>query len=72
MLWEVEILPKGTDLERKRVGEEYDLLTHAGHGGTLATKSGPVTLPPGETAIARTSRGYFLIGACPVLRQSSS
>jgi phosphoribosylformylglycinamidine synthase len=63
MLWEVEILPKGTDLERKRVGEEYDLLTHAGHGGTLATKSGPVTLPPGETAIARTSRGYFLIGA---------
>jgi phosphoribosylformylglycinamidine synthase len=63
MLWEVEICPKGMDAERKRVGEEYDLLTHAGRGGVMSTLSGPVTLLPGQTAIERTSRGYFLLGS---------
>src|SRR5438128_1515516 len=62
MLWEVEISPRGHDPERARVCEEYDLLTHAGHGGTLATARGTVTLAPGEQVIARTARGYFLRG----------
>ena len=29
MLWEIEIRPKGDDAERRRVGEEFRLLTHA-------------------------------------------
>jgi phosphoribosylformylglycinamidine synthase len=62
MLWEIEIRPRGHDPERLRVCEEYDLLTHAGHGGTIATPRGPVELPPGDKAIAGTARGYFLQG----------
>lgn len=62
MLWEVEIRPKGHDAERDRVAEEYDLLTHAGHGGTIKTLKGPVLLPPGREAIGHTTRGYFLRG----------
>src|SRR5207248_6567393 len=62
MLWEVEIQPIGRDLERERVCEEYDLLTHAGHGGTLTTSSGVVPLRPGAEVIARSSRGYLLQG----------
>ena len=62
MLWEVEIFPKGHDGERARVAEEYDLLTHAGHGGMLQTKSGPIPLEPGLGAIEKTSRGFFVIG----------
>lgn len=62
MLWEVEILPKGKDYERERVCEEYDLLTHAGHGGTIKTRKGQVSLPSGTEVISRTSRGYFLRG----------
>ena len=53
MLWEVEIFPKGPDGERLRVAEEYDLLTHAGHGGTL---------PSGTEAVQKTSRGFLLQG----------
>jgi phosphoribosylformylglycinamidine synthase len=62
MLWEVEIRPKGHDAERDRVAGEYDLLTHAGHGGTIKTRKGPVALPPGREAIEHTTRGYFLRG----------
>jgi phosphoribosylformylglycinamidine (FGAM) synthase PurS component len=47
MLWEVEIQPKGRDLERDRVDEEYNLLTHTGKGAA---------------GIARTARGYVLQG----------
>jgi phosphoribosylformylglycinamidine synthase len=47
MLWEVEIQAKGRDLERDRIGEEFDLLTH----GPRATEF-----------IARTTRGYLLQG----------
>jgi phosphoribosylformylglycinamidine synthase len=62
MLWEVEIQPKGADPERDRVCEEYDLLTHAGRGGTMAGASGPVTLAAGATLISRSARGYILEG----------
>jgi phosphoribosylformylglycinamidine synthase len=62
MLWEVEIRPRGHDAERDRVAEEYDLLTHAGHGGTIRTRKGAVALPPGREAIEHTTRGYFLRG----------
>jgi phosphoribosylformylglycinamidine synthase len=62
MLWEVEIQPKGRDPERERVAEEYDLLTHAGHGGAIQTLSGRISLPPGAQVIERTSRGYYLRG----------
>ncbi|MCI0458346.1 MAG: AIR synthase-related protein [Gemmataceae bacterium] len=63
MLWEVEIQPKGADPERERVCEEYDLLTHAGQGGTINTLSGPVALRPGKEVICRTARGYFVRGS---------
>lgn len=48
MLWEVEIEPKGPDLERSRVGEEFNLLTHGSGGASFLLK---------------TSRGYLLEGA---------
>ncbi len=47
MLWEIEIQPKGDDAERRRVVEEYDLLTHTRHGAEL---------------IAATARGYLIEG----------
>src|SRR5207302_25919 len=53
MLWEVEIVPIGPDAERLRVAEEYDLLTHAGHGGAL---------PAGAEVVQKTSRGFLLQG----------
>ncbi len=62
MLWEVELRPKGPDGERQRVCEEYDLLTHAGRGGTLATPQGVVELQPGAELITGSARGYFLQG----------
>ncbi len=39
MLWEIEIRPRGRDAERARVGEEYDLLTHATDGVRVVTAS---------------------------------
>src|SRR5438067_12591616 len=62
MLWEIEIRPRWHDPERNRVCEEYDLLTHAGHGGNLATLRGPFLLPPGDKVIAGTARGYLFQG----------
>ncbi len=47
MLWEIEIQPTGDDAERRRVVEEYDLLTHSRHGAAL---------------IAATARGYLIEG----------
>jgi phosphoribosylformylglycinamidine synthase len=37
MLWEIEVRPTGADLERDRVAEEYDLLTHSSEGKRLVT-----------------------------------
>src|ERR1043165_656860 len=62
MLWELEIFPQGADGERLRVAEEYDLLTHAGHGGTLATAAGAIALVPGSEVVQKTSRGFLLQG----------
>ncbi len=47
MLWEVEIAPKGPDLERQRVVAEYDLLVHGRDGGAQ---------------VRATTRGYLLEG----------
>jgi phosphoribosylformylglycinamidine synthase II len=47
MLWEIEIVPKGEDAERRRVVEEYDLLTHSRRGSEL---------------IAAAARGYLIEG----------
>ncbi len=47
MLWEIEIQPKGHDLERDRVAEEHDLLNHSQVGAQLVTG---------------TARGYLLEG----------
>src|SRR5262249_30695251 len=47
MYWEIEIQPKGPDLERQRVAQEYDLLTHTRRGTELT---------------ARSARGYILAG----------
>ena len=47
MLWEIEIRPRGPDRERDRIGEEYNLLTHAKDGAHL---------------VAVTARGYLLEG----------
>jgi phosphoribosylformylglycinamidine synthase len=47
MLWEIEILPNGEDIERRRVAEEYALLTHSHHGAELITG---------------TARGYLIEG----------
>jgi len=47
MLWEVEITPKGTDVERQRVAAEYDLLTHGRDG---------------EAMLRQATRGFLLEG----------
>src|SRR5262249_14220322 len=47
MLWEVVIRARGGDPERRRVAEDYDLLTHSGKG---------------ESLVAGTVRGYLLQG----------
>ncbi|HTU17995.1 MAG TPA: phosphoribosylformylglycinamidine synthase subunit PurL [Gemmataceae bacterium] len=47
MLWEIEIQPKGEDAERRRIAEEYNLLTHSQRGGELITS---------------TARGYLIEG----------
>ncbi|MBI1916865.1 MAG: phosphoribosylformylglycinamidine synthase, partial [Planctomycetes bacterium] len=46
MLWEIEIRPRGDDAERRRVCDEFNLLTHGRDGG-------PVTA---------SARGYLLEG----------
>src|SRR5437016_4129622 len=45
MLWEIEIRPLGEDAERRRVAEEFDLLTHSRRGAGL---------------VAATANGYLL------------
>jgi phosphoribosylformylglycinamidine synthase subunit PurSL len=47
MLWEIEIQSRGDDAERRRVAEEYDLLTHTRRG---------------EELITGTARGYLIEG----------
>jgi phosphoribosylformylglycinamidine synthase len=47
MLWEVEIQTNGPDPERKRIIDEYALLTHS---------------RPGDTFIERSARGFLLEG----------
>lgn len=47
MLWEIEITPIGDDVERDRVGQEYDLLTQSSRGLDL---------------VEHTSRGYLVQG----------
>jgi phosphoribosylformylglycinamidine synthase II len=48
MIWEIEILPRGEDTERRRVAEEHDLLTNT---------------PYGLERITGTARGYLIEGA---------
>src|SRR5438552_400977 len=47
MLWEIEIQARGEDSERRRVANEYDLLTHSRDGSRL---------------VLRAARGYLLEG----------
>jgi phosphoribosylformylglycinamidine synthase len=49
MLWEVEILPKGSDSDRDRVCQEYELLSHSVDARDL---------------IQSSARGYLLEGNC--------
>src|SRR5262249_603431 len=58
MLWEVEIFAKGSDVERLRVAQEYDLLTHTRRESGRATAQ----IAVGANVIAKTSRGFFLQG----------
>ena len=50
MLWEVEIRPLGRDVERERVCDEFDLLTHASRGGDLVKASARGFLLEGDLA----------------------
>lgn len=59
MLWEVEIFPKGHDGEKKRVAEEYDLLTHAKRHSGLAARQ----MCEGNDVVAKTSRGFLFRAA---------
>ena len=52
MLWEVEIRPLGRDVERERVCDEFDLLTHASRGGDLVKASARGFLLEGDLARA--------------------
>ncbi|HEY2911152.1 MAG TPA: AIR synthase-related protein, partial [Gemmataceae bacterium] len=50
MLWELEIRPLGRDGERERVGDEFDLLTHARRGRELVAASARGFLIEGNLA----------------------
>ena len=65
MLWEIEIRPRGTDLERARVAEEYDLLTHTSEGAGLITGSARGYLLEGDLSLpeAKQLAGGLLIDA---------
>jgi phosphoribosylformylglycinamidine synthase len=56
MLWEIEIRPLGRDVERARVSEEYDLLTHAKTGDRLVTASARGFLLEGNLSRADADR----------------
>jgi phosphoribosylformylglycinamidine synthase II len=56
MIWEIEILPKDEDMERCRVAEEYDLLTHTQHGMALITGTGRGYLIEGEISRSEAKR----------------
>jgi phosphoribosylformylglycinamidine (FGAM) synthase-like enzyme len=65
MLWEIEIQPKGHDVERTRVCEEYDLLTHSRQGADLIARSARGYLVEGELAREDAERltGELLVDA---------
>src|SRR5262245_61799118 len=50
MIWEVEIRPNEIDYDRRRVAQEYDLLTHGTNGLAL---------------IQNSSRGYLIEADLP-------
>ncbi len=56
MLWEIEILPKGEDAERKRIAEEYELLTLTRPGGELITETARGYLIEGEVSRPEAKR----------------
>jgi phosphoribosylformylglycinamidine synthase len=56
MLWEIEIRPKGDDAERRRVAEEYDLLTHTRRGADLLTGTARGYLIEGEISRPQAKR----------------
>src|SRR5437016_3468934 len=69
MLWEVEIQAKGRDLERDRVCEEFNLLTHGVQKGDCPLEDRledrgtvPFLKQRASELIARTARGYLLQG----------
>src|SRR5271155_2484125 len=56
MLWEIEIRSKDHDAESARVGDEYDLLTHAHDGKNLITHSARGYLLEGTLSRAEAQR----------------
>jgi phosphoribosylformylglycinamidine synthase len=56
MLWEIEIRPRGPDVERERVIEEYKLLTHSGDGADLFLASRRGYLLEGDIGQADAER----------------
>jgi len=56
MLWEIEIRPKGRDLERERVAEEYDLLNHSAAGSQIIASSARGYLLEGDLALPQAER----------------
>jgi phosphoribosylformylglycinamidine synthase len=56
MFWEVEIRPRGSDPERDRVCEEYDLLTHSHEGANLITHSARGYLLEGDVSHEQAQR----------------
>ncbi|HEV3261042.1 MAG TPA: phosphoribosylformylglycinamidine synthase subunit PurL [Gemmataceae bacterium] len=56
MLWEVEIHSKLDDTERRRVVDEYDLLTHTRQGAALVVRSARSYLLHGEISLDQAER----------------
>ena len=63
MLWEVEIFPKGSDAEKSRVADEYDLLTHSRQPANDAIAQNLARLPASRRAWA-TSKSNSSCTSC--------
>ena len=67
MLWEVELTPSGRDVERERVCDEFDLLTHSVRGADMVTASARGYLVEGPLDRAAIDRLGVRLFADPLI-----
>ena len=71
MLWEVELRPLGRDVERERVCDEFDLLTHSDRGADLIAASSRGFLLEGELNIATVQHLAAILLTDPIIESAT-